>query len=151
MRRWAVWLGGIALAFGAYFLVKFSIEQGWFGPAARVAAGIALGLSLWALSEWVRQRDLRLPIPGGAPDAIPPALAAAGSVALFASLYAAHALYSMLGPLAAFVLLAVVAAAAGLLSLLHGGFMAWLGLAGAFAVAPSLAPPPPPVSGLLRC
>ena len=56
----------IALAFGAYFLVKFSIEQGWFGPAARVAAGIALGLSLWALSEWVRQRDLRLPLPGGA-------------------------------------------------------------------------------------
>src|SRR5205823_3815545 len=76
MRRWAVWLGGIALAFGAYFLVKFSIEQGWFGPAARVAAGIALGLSLWALSEWVRQRDLRSPLPGGAPDAIPPALAA---------------------------------------------------------------------------
>src|SRR5215470_209269 len=52
MRRWAVWLGGVALAFGAYFLVKFSIEQGWFGPVARVSAGAGLGLALWALSEW---------------------------------------------------------------------------------------------------
>src|SRR5258708_3153507 len=149
MGRWAVWLGGIALAFGAYFLVKFSIEQGWFGPAARVAAGTALGLALWALSEWVRQRDLRLPLPGGAPDAIPPALAAAGSVALFASLYAAHALYSMLGPLAAFVLLALVAAATVLLSLLHGVFMAWLGIAGAYAVPLIVTTPNPSIAGLL--
>ena len=46
MRRWAVWLGAVALVFGAYFLVKFSIEQGWFGPAARVGAGAVLGLAL---------------------------------------------------------------------------------------------------------
>jgi uncharacterized membrane protein len=149
MGRWAVWLGGVALAFGAYFLVKFSIEQGWFGPAARVAAGVVLGLSLWVLSEWVRQRDLRLPLPGGAPDAIPPALAAAGSVALFASLYAAHALYSMLGPLAAFVLLALVAAATVSLSLLHGVFMAWLGIAGAYAVPLVVTTPNPSIAGLL--
>ncbi|HYC15014.1 MAG TPA: DUF2339 domain-containing protein, partial [Stellaceae bacterium] len=32
MQRWAVWLGGVALALGAVFLVKYSIEQGWFGP-----------------------------------------------------------------------------------------------------------------------
>lgn len=149
MRRWAVWLGAIALAFGAYFLVKFSIEQGWFGPTARVGAGIVLGLVLWALSEWVRQRDQKLPLPGGAPDAIPPALAAAGSVALFASLYAAHGLYGLLGPLPAFVLLAMVAAATVLLSLLHGVFMAWLGIAGAYVVPLIVTTPHPSVAGLL--
>jgi len=149
MRRWAVWLGAIALAFGAYFLVKFSIEQGWFGPRARVSAGIVLGLVLWALSEWVRQRDQKLPLLGGAPDAIPPALAAAGSVALFASLYAAHALYQLLGPLPAFVLLALVAAATVLLSLLHGVFMAWLGIAGAYVVPLIVTTPHPSVAGLL--
>lgn len=148
MRRWAVWLGGVALAFGAYFLVKFTIEQGWFGPAARVTAGAVLGLVLWALGEWVRQRDLRLPA-DSAPDAIPPALAAAGSVALFASLYAAHGLYHLLGPLTAFVLLAVVAAATVLLSLLHGVFMAWLGIAGAYAVPLIVTTPNPSVAGLL--
>jgi uncharacterized membrane protein len=149
MRRWAVWLGAVALAFGAYFLVKFSIEQGWFGPAARVSAGVVLGLVLWALSEWVRQRDQRLPPPGGAPDAIPPALAAAGSVALFASLYAAYGLYGLLGPLTAFALLAVVAAATVLLSLLHGQFMAWLGLAGAYVVPLIVTTPHPSIPGLL--
>jgi uncharacterized membrane protein len=149
MRRWAVWLGGVALAFGAYFLVKFSIEQGWFGPGARVGAGIVLGLALWALSEWVRRHDLRLPLPGGAPDAIPPALAAAGSVALFASLYAAHGLYHLVNPLAAFVLLALVATVTVLLSLLHGVFMAWLGIAGAYGVPLIVSTPHPSIPGLL--
>ncbi len=149
MRRWAVWLGAIALVFGAYFLVKFSIEQGWFGPAARVSVGAALGLVFWILSEWVRQRDLRLPLPGGAPDAIPPALAAAGSVALFASLYAAHGIYHLLNPLAAFLLLALVSAASVLLSLLHGQFMAWLGIAGAYAVPLIVTTPHPSIPGLL--
>src|SRR5262249_26468859 len=83
MRRWAVWLGAVALAFGAYFLVKFSIEQGWFGPASRVIAGAALGLVLWVLSEWVRQRDLRRPLVGGMPHPVPPALPAACSCARF--------------------------------------------------------------------
>src|SRR5205085_172038 len=73
----------------------------------------------------------------------------AGSVALFASLYAAHALYSMLGSLAAFVLLALVAAATVLLSLLHGVFMAWLGIAGAYAVPLIVTTPHPSIAGLL--
>jgi predicted membrane protein DUF2339 len=35
--QWVVWAGGIALALGGFFLVRYSIEQGWFGPGARVA------------------------------------------------------------------------------------------------------------------
>ena len=149
MRRWVVWLGGVALAFGAYFLVKFSIEQGWFGPAARVISGGALGLLLWLLSEWVRQRDLRVPYSAAGPDAIPPALAAAGSVALFASLYASYGLYHLVNPLVAFLLLVLVAAATVLLSLLHGQFMAWLGIAGAYAVPLIVTTPHPSIPGLL--
>ena len=39
--QWVVWAGGIALALGGFFLVRYSIEQGWFGPGARVVlAGI---------------------------------------------------------------------------------------------------------------
>ena len=36
--QWVVWAGGIALALGGFFLVRYSIEQGWFGPGARVRA-----------------------------------------------------------------------------------------------------------------
>ena len=37
--RWVVWVGGLALGLGGLFLVRYSIEQGWFGPGARIAAG----------------------------------------------------------------------------------------------------------------
>src|SRR5215470_2614727 len=30
--QWVVWAGGIAVAFGGFFLLRYSIEQGWFGP-----------------------------------------------------------------------------------------------------------------------
>ena len=30
--RWAVWVGGLALALGGIFLVRYSIEAGFFGP-----------------------------------------------------------------------------------------------------------------------
>jgi len=150
MRRWAVWLGGIALALGAVFLVKYSIEQGWLGPTARVSAGVLLGLALWALGEWARQRDERLPLPAGVPkDLVPPALAAAGSVALFASLYAAHGLYDLIGPLAAFVLLALVGVLTVAQSLLHGVAMAWLGIGGIYLVPAMVTTPHPSVAGLL--
>jgi len=150
MQRWAVWLGGVALALGAMFLVKYSIEQGWFGPEARVLAGAALGLLLWALAEWVRERDLRLPLVGATrTQTIPAALAAAGSVSLFASVYAAYELYHFIGALAAFALLAVVAIATVLLSLLHGVLMAWLGIAGVYAVPLLIETREPSALGLL--
>src|SRR5690606_37335160 len=37
--RWAVWIGGIALALGGIFLVRYSIEAGLLGPGARIIAG----------------------------------------------------------------------------------------------------------------
>ncbi|MGE5201186.1 MAG: DUF2339 domain-containing protein [Acidobacteriota bacterium] len=150
MQRWAVWLGGVALALGAVFLVKYSIEQNWFVPEARVVAGVALGLVLWALAEWVRERELRLPLIGTTRTAaVPAALAAAGSVSLFASVYVAYELYHLLGPLPAFALLTLVAVATVLLSLLHGTLMAWLGVAGVYTVPMLVNTPHPSALGLL--
>ena len=34
--RWVVWVGGLALALGGIFLVRYSIEQGLIGPGMRV-------------------------------------------------------------------------------------------------------------------
>jgi hypothetical protein len=39
--QWVVWVGGLALALGGFFLVRYSIEQGWFGPAMRAACAYA--------------------------------------------------------------------------------------------------------------
>ena len=37
--RWAVWVGGAALAVGGIFLVNYSIEAGLIGPTTRVTLG----------------------------------------------------------------------------------------------------------------
>jgi uncharacterized membrane protein len=133
MRRWLVWLGGVALALGAVFVVEYSIEQGYFGPTARVIAGVLLGLALAAAGEWTLRQKLS-PLAALQPNYVPGALTAAGVVALFASFYAGYSLYHLLGGGIAFILLAVVSGAAAVLSLRQGPLIAALGLAGGYVV-----------------
>ncbi len=106
--RWAVWVGGIALALGGLLLVRYSFEQGWFGPAARISAGAILALALIASGEWLRRRELGQNIAGIASAHVPSVLTAAGTATAFGTVYAAHALYDFIGPAAAFVLLGAV-------------------------------------------
>src|SRR5262249_15066743 len=40
--RWVVWVGGIALALGGIFLVRYTIQQGLIGPRVRIALGALL-------------------------------------------------------------------------------------------------------------
>jgi uncharacterized membrane protein len=132
--RWAVWIGGVALALGALLLVRYSIEQGWFGPAARIVFGLLFAAALIGAGEYMRRRDpLRnVAIATNRKVApIPAVLTAAGTVAAFGDIYAAHALYGFIGPAAAFVLLGTVGLVAVLAAALHGPALAGLGLLGA--------------------
>src|SRR5918995_948831 len=118
--RWAVWVGGVALALGGLFLVRYSIEQGWLGPGARVAAGALLALALIGAGERLRRRDIASPFEAIPSAHVPGALTAAGTSTAFATVYAAYALYGMIGPGAAFVLLGAVALLTMFASALHG-------------------------------
>ena len=136
--RWMVWLGGVTVALGGVFLIKYGVEHGLLSPVARVAFGLLFGLALLAGGEWLRRH------PGAAGrlserDDIPAAASAAGILTLYGSVYGGYVLYDLLAALPVFVLLATVSAAALLLSLLHGPFLAALGLIGAYAV-PLLVP-----------
>jgi uncharacterized membrane protein len=135
--RWLVWLGAVTLALGGFFLVKYSIDQGWLGPTVRVLAGALMGLALTAGGEWLRRRPLERALAQISPSYVPPALTSAGVATLFATVYAAYALYDMLPQAIAFGLLAAVAAAAVAMSLLQGPFVALLGIVGAF-VTPAI-------------
>jgi uncharacterized membrane protein len=127
-----VWAGGIALALGGFFLVRYSIEQGWFGPGARVLLAGIVALALIAAGEWTRRREIKSGIAGLPKAHIPSVLTAAGTAIAYADIYAAYALYGFIGPAAAFVLLGIVALGTLAAALIHGPALASLGLIGAF-------------------
>lgn len=131
--RWLVWLGAATMALAGVFLVKYAVDFGLLGPAARVGLGVLLGLVLIAAGEWLRRRPLTQRLAAVRPDYVPAALTAAGLFTLFGSAYAAFALYSFLAPGIAFVALSLIALAAVALALLHGPLVAVLGLVGGFA------------------
>ena len=109
--QWTVWVGGLALALGGIFLVRYSIEQGLLGPRVRLALAALLATALIISGEWGR-RTQRLARIASLPRAnIPSILIAAGTTVAYADVYAAHALYQFLAPGAAFLLLGVVALA----------------------------------------
>ena len=135
--RWVVWIGGLTLALGGFFLVRYSIEAGLIGPRVRIFCGGLFALALLAAGEWTRRNEsisdiVALPITN-----IPAILTAAGTAVAFATVYAAYALYGFLAPAIAFVLLGLVALGTLAAALLHGPALAGLGVVGAF-VTPML-------------
>jgi uncharacterized membrane protein len=130
--QWVVWAGGIALALGGFFLVRQAIEQGWFGPGARVLLAGVVALALIGAGEGTRRKELQTGLAGLPKAHIPSVLTAAGTAIAFADVYAAYALYGFIGSTAAFLLLGVVALGTLAAALLHGPALAGLGLVGAF-------------------
>lgn len=126
--KWSVLVGGAALAIGALLLVRYSIEAGLLGPAARVALGLLLGAGLIAAGEATRRRET----PDVGRVSIPATLTAAGAAAVFAAIYAAHALYGFIGAATAFLLLGATGVATMAAATLHGTMLAGLGLVGSF-------------------
>jgi len=130
--RWVVWIGGLTLALGGFFMVRYSIEQGLLGPGVRVLLGGVFALALLAAGEWTRRKEhlsriAALPIAN-----IPAILTAAGTAVAFATVYAAYALYDFLAPATAFILLGLVALGTLAAALLHGPALAGLGVAAGF-------------------
>jgi uncharacterized membrane protein len=135
--RWVVWVGGVALALGGIFLVRYTIEQGLIGPGVRIFLGALLALALIAAGEWERRNEKLSGLPGLPSANIPSILTAAGTTVAYATVYAAYALYGFLPPPAAFVLLGMVALLTLAAALLHGPALAGLGVIGAY-LAPML-------------
>ncbi len=130
--RWVVWIGGLTLALGGFFMVRYSIEAGLLGPNVRVALGGLFALALLGAGEWTRRKEsisdvVALPIAN-----IPAILTAAGTAVAFATVYAAYALYGFIAPATAFILLGLVALGTLAAALLHGPALAGLGVAAGF-------------------
>ena len=131
--RWVVWLGGLTLALGGFFMVRYSIDAGLLGPGVRTLLGGAFALALLAAGEWTRRKENTSAIQALPIANIPAILTAAGTAVAFATVYAAYALYDFLAPATAFILLGLVALATLAAALLHGPALAGLGIVAAFA------------------
>ena len=130
--QWVVWIGGLALALGGIFLVRYTVEMGLLGPGVRIFLAAIFSALLITAGEWARRNEVAagiVPIPS---QHIPGILTAAGTIAAYATVYAAFTLYGFLSPAAAFILLGLVALATLAAALLHGPALAGLGVVGAF-------------------
>ena len=135
--RWAVWVGGVALALGGLFLIRYSIEAGIFGPGVRLTMAGLLGLVLVGGGEFIRRTGFKVPVEGAAGAYVPGILTAAGAFTLFGAVYAAHGIYGFIGPTFAFLLLGVIGVAAIAAALVHGRALAGIGLLGSM-ITPAL-------------
>ncbi len=131
-----IWAGGITLAIAGVLIVRYAIDLGIFArvftPGVQVVAGILFGLALIGGAEYAWRNEARL-----RDVRVAQALAGAGIATLYAAIMVAANVYGLIGPLFAFVALALVTAAALALSLRFGPPSAFLGLAGGLA-APAL-------------
>ncbi len=135
--RGLVWVGAVALGLAGVFLIRYSIDNGLFGPLARVIAGVVLGSALITTGEWLERHSLsQPPCPGGTMPTVTSqtALIGSGVTMLFTACYGAYAVYNLIDPLPAFLMLAIIALASLLMALRHGPIIALIGLIGAFAV-----------------
>jgi uncharacterized membrane protein len=94
-------IGVLVLIVGIAFFLKYAFENAWIGPAGRVAVGLVLGSGLLLLGRWLHRGTYGGPAQG---------LVALGLGTLYLSGYAAHAVYGLVPPVAAFGFLALVAA-----------------------------------------
>ena len=130
--RWAVWVGGVALALGGVFLVRYTIEAGLLGPAVRLALGAVFGIVLLGVGEAARRFGFRAPVGGLVAANVPAILTAAGAVTLLAVAFTAHGLYGFIGAGTAFLALGAIAFGTIALALVHGQSLAGLGLLGSY-------------------
>jgi hypothetical protein len=119
------WIAGIALALGAVFFLKYSVDHGWLSAPVRMGLGLATGVALLIAGELRVARNYRITAN---------AFHASGIAILYASLFASYALWHLLPAAAAFALMALVTAVAVGLSIRRESvFIALLGLLGGFA------------------
>ena len=98
--RWATWVGIVAILVGVALFLKWAFDNAFLGPGARVALGLVAGLVMLGGGVLLhRRRDVPYLSEG---------LAGGGLGVLYLSLFAAHALYALVGPTAAFVALFAV-------------------------------------------
>ena len=130
-RNWIAIIGAVALVLGIGFFLKLAFDNNWIGDTGRIGLGVGVGLALIGAGEYTSRRIPLWSQP----------VTAAGLAILYLTIYASYGLYELVRPDLAFLFLALVVGAAGLLALRYESMViAVLGIVGAF-LAPLLLGP----------
>ena len=125
------WIAGIALVLAAVLFLKYSADHGWLSPSVRMAIGLLTGAALLVLCELKVARSYAVTAN---------ALDATGIAILFATFFAGHDRWNLMGATPTFIMMALVTAVAVLLSIRRNSMVvALLGLVGGFATPALLA------------
>jgi len=127
------WINRIAvltLLFGAAFLFKYGVDNDWFGPAARVALGIAAAIVSLLAGDRIWRRGQTVFAQG---------VVGLGLALLYLSIYAAAMLYQLIPQsMAFFAMCGVTAGAVGLALLYSSQAVAAIALIGGYLTPPLL-------------
>ncbi len=101
--RWALVAGVITIVCAVGFFLKYAYESGWIGPLGRVLIAAAGGLLALAVGELTRRRGY---------DFVAKGVTALGFAILYATVFAAHRWYGLLGSAPAYGLATAITTAA---------------------------------------
>ncbi len=110
--RWATWVGIVVILVAAALFLKWAFDNEYLGPGARVGVGVVGGL-LMLLGGLLLRRRQDVPY-------LSEGLAGGGLGCLYLSLFAAHVLYGLIGPAAAFTSMFAVTLLGTLVAVLSG-------------------------------
>ncbi len=99
--NWLARIGVVALIVGTAFFISLAIDRGWLGEVERVILGLVAGLAFMGAGEFYRAR---YPIWAQT-------VAGGGLAILYLSVYGGFALFSLIAPLPAFGLFALITVA----------------------------------------
>jgi len=101
--RWVLIAGVITVMFAVGFFLKYAYDQRWIGPLGRVLIAEIAGLVALAIGEVTRRRGY---------DIVAKGVTALGFAILYATVFAAHRWYGLIGTPTAFILAIGVTAGA---------------------------------------
>ena len=122
--NWLARVGVVAIVFGVVFFLKLAIDNDWLGPTARVVLGVVVGGALLIAGEYWRRKY----------GPFAQALSGGGIAILYVSIFAAHAMYGLIGVYVSTGFLLLISVTSAGLALRYGAIsLAVIGILGAFS------------------
>lgn len=123
-QKWLLIIGIITMVFGVGYFLKYSFEQGWVGPAGRVAMTFVWGALFLVAGERFRKRDY---------EVFGLYLAGGGIATFYFAAFAGFQIYHLFSQPVSFLLMVLITALACTLAVIYDTkWLAVLGLVGGF-------------------